>query len=203
MATSAVLSLYAAGVAPMTMSDDDLMVRVRVGDAEAFAELVSRHSDGLVSYLTHLTGGREKAEDIAQEALLRAFTHADGYVGDGRFAAWLYRIATNLAYSEARRRRRWFDRVDRVRTWLGLAQEEAPDRRMEGSASDDVMQQAIARLPEAFRAALVLREIEGWSYAQVAEALGVPEGTVKSRVNRGKAMLKADLAGWWGEVDHV
>lgn len=203
MGRSAVLSLYAAEVAPMPVSDDELMARVRSGDTSAFADLVARHSDGLVNYLCRVTGSRERAEDVAQEALLRAFTHADGYIGDGRFASWLYRIATNLAFSEGRRKRRWFDRIDRVRTWLGMVEEEQPDRRIEGEQSQDVMARAIARLPETFRAALVLREIEGWSYAEVSDALGVPEGTVKSRVNRGKAMLKADLEGWWGEVEHV
>jgi RNA polymerase sigma-70 factor (ECF subfamily) len=187
----------------MPLTDDDLMRRVQQGDTDAFAELVERHKSGLVNYMTHVAGSRERAEDLSQEAFLRAFTHADRYVGEGRFSAWLYRIATNLAYSESRRRRRWGERVDRVRRWLGMEERRGPDLQVQGSHEQLMMQEALTRLPESFRAAVVLREIEGWSYADVAEALGVPEGTVKSRVNRGKAMLRKDLAAWWGEVDHV
>jgi RNA polymerase sigma-70 factor (ECF subfamily) len=197
------LSMVVPEVVVLPMSDDHLMARVRDGDAAAFSVLVSRHSDGLVNYLVHVTGGRERAEDVAQEALLRAFTHADRYVADGRFSAWLYRIATNLAYSESRRRRRWYDRVDRVRAYIGMSPQRLPDTQVLGDQAQDAMRGAIARLPEAFRAALVLREIEGWSYAEVAEALDIPEGTVKSRVNRGKALLRTDLASWWGESEDV
>jgi RNA polymerase sigma-70 factor (ECF subfamily) len=179
------------------------MHRVQCGDTDAFAEIVARHKSSLVNYMTHVAGSRERAEDLSQEAFLRAFTHADRYRANGRFTAWLFRIATNLAYSESRRRRRWGDRVDRVRVWLGMVETRSADLKIQGTEEQRAMQAALERLPDSFRAAVVLREIEGWSYADVAAALDVPEGTVKSRVNRGKAMLRADLAAWWGEAGDV
>ncbi|MCB9681321.1 MAG: sigma-70 family RNA polymerase sigma factor [Alphaproteobacteria bacterium] len=183
--------------------DDALMRRVRTGDTDAFAVLVDRHKDGLVSYLTMLTGNRVSAEDLAQEAFVRAFTKCHQYVESGRFAAWLYRIATNQLRSEARRRKRWLERVDRVRVWISTGGERAPDADLQGSEEQVAVQRALQRLPEDYKAAIVLREIEGWSYAEIASTLDIPEATARSRVHRGKALLRTHLEGFWTEGDHA
>lgn len=197
-------TLLEASLVPLDGLDDSaLMERVQQRDAEAFAVLVDRHSKRLVGYLSHMAGGRQRAEEVAQEAFLRVWNAADAYDDRGRFTPWLYRIATNLAISEARRRKRWNERVDRVRAFWRPDPTPEPADTLQGRDEQAAVQAALATLPEEFRAAVVLREIEGWSYADVAGTLGVPEGTIKSRVNRGKAQLRVALASYWEDADHA
>ncbi|MBV8202860.1 MAG: RNA polymerase sigma factor [Acidobacteria bacterium] len=177
-------------------SDADLMARVREGDREAFADLVDRHQDAVVNYLTRLTGNRDRAEDLGQETFLRLFRSAAGYVEQGYLRAYLFRIATNLVRSGERRERR-------QRLLLPLLGGE-PDR-SEPSAHAGLLRQelqrlltaAIARLPLRYRVPLVLHEIEGWSYADIAADLACREGTIKSRIHRGRQSLKRQLETYW------
>src|SRR5260370_635899 len=166
-------------VLPQAASDAELMARVRAGDREAFADLVDRHKDAVVNYLTRLTGNRDRAEDLGQETFLR-----------------LFRSASNLVRSEERRERR-------QRLLLPLLGGE-PDR-SEPSAHAGLLRQelqrllnaAIARLPLRYRVPLVLHEIEGWSYADIAADLDCREGTIKSRIHRGRQALKRQLETYW------
>lgn len=177
-------------------SDADLMARVRAGDREAFADLVDRHKDAVVNYLTRLTGSRDRAEDLGQEAFLRLFRSAGGYVEQGYLRAYLFRIATNLVRSEERRERR-------QRLLLPLLGGESD--RSEPAAHASLLRQelrrvlaaAVARLPLRYRVPLVLHEIEGWSYADVAAELDCREGTIKSRIHRGRQALKRQLERYW------
>jgi RNA polymerase sigma-70 factor (ECF subfamily) len=177
-------------------SDADLMVKVRAGDREAFADLVDRHKDAVVNYLTRLSGSRDRAEDLGQETFLRLFRSAGGYVEQGYLRAYLFRIATNLVRSEERRERR-------QRLLLPLLGGE-PDR-SEPSAHAGLLRQemqrelatAVARLPLRYRVPLVLHEIEGWSYADIAAELDTREGTIKSRIHRGRQSLKRQLESYW------
>ena len=177
-------------------SDADLMARVRAGDREAFTDLVERHKDAVVNYLTRLTGSRDRAEDLGQETFLRLYRSAGGYVEQGYLRAYLFRIATNLVRSEERRERR-------QRLLLPLLGGE-PDR-SEPSAHAGLLRQelqrllnaAIARLPLRYRVPLVLHEIEGWSYADIAADLDCREGTIKSRIHRGRQALKRQLETYW------
>ncbi len=183
-------------VLPQAASDAELMARVRAGDREAFADLVDRHKDAVVNYLTRLTGNRDRAEDLGQETFLRLFRSASGYVEQGYLRAYLFRIATNLVRSEERRERR-------QRLLLPLLGGE-PDR-SEPSAHAGLLRQelqrllnaAIARLPLRYRVPLVLHEIEGWSYADIAADLDCREGTIKSRIHRGRQALKRQLETYW------
>src|ERR1700730_12526293 len=177
-------------------SDADLMARVRAGDREAFADLVDRHKDAVVNYLTRLTGNRDRAEDLGQETFLRLFRSAAGYVEQGYLRAYLFRIATNLLRSEERRERR-------PRLLLPLPG--GGTGRAEPSAHAGLLRQelqrllnaAIARLPLRYRVPLVLHEIEGWSYADIAADLDCREGTIKSRIHRGRQQLKQRLEPYW------
>lgn len=178
------------------VSDADLMVRVRAGDRDAFADLVDRHKDAVVNYLTRLTGSRDRAEDLGQETFLRLFRSVAGYVEQGYLRAYLFRIATNLVRSEERRERR-------QRLLLPLLGGD-PDR-SEPLAHAGLLRQelqrelaaAVARLPLRYRVPLVLHEIEGWSYADVAAELDCREGTIKSRIHRGRQSLKRQLESYW------
>lgn len=176
-------------------SDAELMAATREGDRDAFALLVERHKDPLVGYLARLTGCRQRAEDLAQDAFLALYQHAVRYVEQGRLQGLLYRIATNRLRSQERRARRWrlLEPVLFSRNGHGAEPAPAPQRVLAAEAQRELAA-ALAELPLAFRVPLVLHEIEGWPYADVARWLGCREGTVKSRIHRGRLRLRERLA---------
>ena len=201
--STALASALAADEVAFGSSDADLMTRFAAGDREAFGELVERHKDGLVCYLARLTGSRDRAEDLAQEAFLRVFRRAPAYRERGQFTAFLYRIATNLLRDEERRARRW--RLLAGALALGgeifarsarPAEPAAPDRLLADEARRRLSAE-LAALPLEWRAPLVLAEIEGWPLAEVARALGCREGTIKSRLFRGRRRLQQALEPYW------
>jgi RNA polymerase sigma-70 factor (ECF subfamily) len=180
----------------METSDADLMARVRGGDREAFGCLVDRHKDRMVNYLTRLTGCRDRAEETAQEAFLRLYRSAPRYHEQGRLAAYLYRIATNLVRQEDRRARR-----RRVLTGMFLSPANGhrpnghqPAHAPQSSLLRDELQgqlvAALGRLPLRYRVAVVLRDVQGWPYEEIARMTGCRQGTVKSRISRGRSMLR-------------
>lgn len=176
--------------------DEETMARLRSGEREAFAALVDRYKDAIVTYLTRLTGDRDRAEDLAQETFLRLYRGAAGYDERGQLRAYLYRIATNLARSEARRARRL--RLLAPLLHPGVAHE--PPASAAGLLRDELQRQvaaAVAALPLRWRVPLVLHEIEGWPYAEIAAQLGLREGTVKSRIHRGRQRLRRTLEPYW------
>lgn len=189
----------------MDPSTTDLLQRSRSNDQEAFGLLVDRHKGLVVNYLTRLTGSRDRAEEIAQETFVRLYQKLDVYRHEGALSAFLLRIATNLVRSEERRKKRWRN----LRPVL-VASEFLPFSRVVDSsrqgdqegmllASEEqrMVARALASLDLLYRAPLVLREIEGCSYQEIAEALDCQEGTVKSRLHRGRQLLKERLAPYW------
>lgn len=176
-------------------SDARLMRRVRAGDRDAFADLIDQHKDGVVGYLTRLTGDRDRAEDLAQETFLRLFRSAAAYTEQGLLRAYLFRIATNLVRSEERREKR----LRLLLPFLGggrHAEPTAPSGLLRQELQRKVAS-AVTQLPMRYRVPLVLHEIEGWSYADIAREIGCREGTVKSRIHRGRQRLKEQLAPYW------
>jgi RNA polymerase sigma-70 factor (ECF subfamily) len=184
-----------AQVHPPIPSDAGLMERTRGGDRDAFADLVDRHKDAVVSYLARLTGDRDRAEDLAQETFLRLWRSAASYVEQGFLRAFLFRIATNLVRSEERRDKRF--RL--LLPFLGRRDHDEP-----AAPSGLLLQElhrevagALAALPLRYRVPLVLHEIEGWTYGDIARELGCREGTVKSRIHRGRQHLRQKLEPYW------
>lgn len=183
-------------------SDAALMVRVQGGDRDAFGDLVERHEDAVVNYLTRLTRDRGRAEELAQEAFLRLYQKASRYEERGHLLSYLLRIATNLLRSEQRRAQRW-------RALLPIAASNAeppppsPQRRALSAEATRVVDEALEKLPLRYRAPVVLRDIEGLSYKEIAAALGCREGTVKSRINRGRERLKTLLEPYWRGVENA
>ena len=178
------------------VGDAELMTRVRSGDREAFAQLVDRHKDGLVNYLTSLTRSRDRAEELAQESFLRLYQHSARYREQGQFVPFLFRIATNLLRSEERRARRW--RLLSMKfSSNGHDPGPTPQARLLKKEASEHVTRALAELPLKYRSPLVLREIEGWSYRDIASALGCGEGSVKSRINRGRTRLRHLLGPYW------
>lgn len=176
-------------------SDAELMARVKDRDREAFAELADRHKDAVVSYLTRLTGDRDRAEDVAQETFLRLFRSARDYREQGFLRAYLFRIATNLVRSEERRERRRLLLLPFLRR-DDHTEPAAPAGMLRREMHREVSA-ALAKLPLRYRVPLVLHEIEGWSYVDIAQEMNCREGTVKSRVHRGRLQLKARLEPYW------
>ncbi len=178
-------------------SDDRLVALGLSGERAAWGELVERHKDGLVNYLTRMTGERATAEDLAHDAFVRLFEHAASYRPLGKFRAYLYRIAVNLLRSQQRRKQRWRLIASHFLPANGDRPEPPPSARMLGHERDRQVADAVARLPQRFRAPIVLFNVEGWSYREIADALGCREGTVKSRIHRGRLLLRRALAPYW------
>ena len=172
------------------------MGRVQTGDGEAFTSLVERHQGALQRYLTRVLGCPDRAAELAQETFIRAFQHAGRYEPTGPFATWLFTIATNRARQELRRQRRWrfVPLLPGPAEGNGHgpipAQPEATLLREELTVR---LEAAVAALPARFRLPVVLRDVEGKSYDEIGRILGCRLGTVKSRVNRGRHLLKTRL----------
>lgn len=178
-------------------SDGHLLAAAREGDREAFACLIDRHKDRLVSYLTRMTGHGDRAEDLAHEAFLRLYERGGGYREQGKLEAYLMRIAVNLLRSEERRegRRRFLRSV--FLSSNGHHSTPGPQARVLENELRRELQRAIASLPLRYRIPLVLRDVEGWSYRDIAELTDCREGTVKSRIHRGRRRLRDELTPYW------
>lgn len=162
-------------------ADRDLVAQHCAGDPEAFGELFRRHRDRMWAVALRTTGNRELAADCLQEAFISAFRRADSYRGDAAVTTWLHRIVVNAC----------LDRLRRERPVTPLPDRELPDRHDAPAQVETRLdvQEALARLPEAQRVALVLVDMHGLPVAEAAAVLEVPEGTVKSRCARGRAAL--------------
>lgn len=180
-------------------TDAELMLRVKAGDRRAFAFLVDRYKDSLVSYLSRMTRCGDRAEELAQDAFVRLYESAPRYREQGQLGGYLFRIATNLLRSEERRARR-FRLLSPAFSANGhgvAPPPPSPQRRLLSDEATEIVTDALGRLPVRYRAPIVLREIDGLSYREIAAALGCREGTVKSRINRGKERLRALLEPFW------
>ena len=194
----------------MESQDTQLIERAQADDHEAFGELVERHKDRVVNYLTRLTGCRDRAEDIGQETFVRFFQQLRRYRDRGHLVAYLMRIATNLVRSEERRKRRWLllePIFNHSETLVGVPAsgfQAVPNPQICLLAREEQQQvaEALATLDLRYRAPLVLREIEGLTYDEIAAALGTNEGTIKSRLHRGRQMLKEKLTPYWNGGEH-
>ena len=178
------------------MTDDALMKQVTEGDEDAFGQIVDRYKDSLVNYLTHLVRSRDRAEELAQDAFVRLYRSAANYREREKLGPYLFRIATNLTVSEIRRERRWNLLLPRLNASTSPSIE-APDKNL---ITDEIQKQvaaALEKLPVKYRAPLVLFEIEEWSYDEIAAALSLPDGTVKSRISRARELMRRQLAPWW------
>jgi RNA polymerase sigma-70 factor, ECF subfamily len=160
-------------------------------------EIVRTHSGRVYRLAYRLTGNQHDAEDLTQEVFVRVFRSLSTYT-PGTFEGWLYRITTNLFLDGARRKQRIrFDGLpedahDRLPS-RGLNGLEGPAEKFDADGFDHDVQQALAALPEDFRAAVVLCDIEGMTYDEIADVLGVKLGTVRSRIHRGRGMLRKQL----------
>jgi RNA polymerase sigma-70 factor (ECF subfamily) len=169
--------------------------RARAGDAEAFRAVVSETHATVFRLAAALSADRDEAADVVQETYVRAWGRLEELREGAAVLGWLCRIARNVAHD---RRRSWWSRV---RAPLAAARAEpspreaAPDEALAAAERAGAVRRALARLPEKHRVVLVLREVEGMAYEEMAAALGVPPGTVESRLHRARAALARRLAG--------
>src|SRR5689334_2005952 len=190
--------------AVLSLSDEDLMARAALDDAKAFTELVRRYQTRVVHLVSRLLNDREVSEDIAQEVFVRVHLHRKNYRTGSKFSTWLFTIAANLAKNEMRRRkrRRNWSSLDEMQETLKDASLQFADKKsnrqedLEREQLSGVVGDAIATLPDRYRIALVLRDIEGLAYEEIGLALKIPGGTVRSRINRARLMLKRKLEPW-------
>lgn len=183
----------------MDPSDEDLARRARAGDSGAYGELVTRHEARIYRVCLRIVGDPEDARDAAQDAILSGLRTIRAFRGDAAFTTWMHRIAVNACYDLIRRRRR--QPMLHVVGEDGWEAEPGPPvaDHADEIAGTIAVAGALARVPEEFRAALVLADVEDLPYEEIASILGVAIGTVKSRVHRGRAALGRAL----GEPDPV
>ncbi len=206
--------MESTGAAPSARAaappDDDaaiaLVRRAQAGELAAFNTLVLRHQDAIYSLALRFLGNREGAEDAAQEAFIRAYRSIGSFRGD-RFRSWLFTIVSNVARDELRRQQRRPQRsLDEARDDPDAPDLDPPDRgptpESEAMRGDlrRALETALQELPEQWRMTVVLADVHGLSYEEVAEATGVAVGTVKSRLSRARGRLR-DLLRASGELD--
>lgn len=170
--------------------DHRLLRQVQDGDMVAFGKLVDRYRDRLMNVIGRMLASREEAEDIVQEAFLRVYQHRSSFDFKHCFSTWLYTIALNLARNELRKKKKYkfVDIFDMQNKEVETAVEAKVPSNL-GAA----LKAAIESLPEKYKTAFLLRDIEEMPYEEVARVLTVPLGTVKSRVNRARAILREKL----------
>jgi RNA polymerase sigma-70 factor, ECF subfamily len=181
--------------------DDQLVQRARAGDQQALDDLLRRHQERIHAVCRRLVGNDADALDATQEALISVVRGLRRFDGRSSFSTWVYRIATNAALDELRRRtRRPVVSLDDERAGL---REPAAGGPSIGQAVGDRLDidAALARVPLEFRAPVVLRDLCRLDYAEIAEVLGIPAGTVRSRISRGRTALAALLADPEGNPD--
>lgn len=184
------------------LSDHQLMESVAGGDESAFGEILRRYRDRITNFIFRFLNDREEAIELAQEAFVRVYFAAGRYHSGYAFSTYLYRIAANLAISELRRRNRrrltslqgfFRDEESEDKDYDPVDGGQLPDRKFESDERSRIIGRAIASLPENYRLPIVLRDVEGLSYEEVAEVLGLGLGTTKSRISRGRAILRDKL----------
>ncbi|GAC1320273.1 MAG: RNA polymerase sigma factor [Thermoleophilaceae bacterium] len=188
----------------MIDGDADLVARARGGDRAAFEELVRRHADRLYAVVLRMVGDNHDAEEVTQEAFVRAWRAIGRFKGDSQFFTWLYRIGVN----EARRRG---DRGQRgvLRGIRSLDLEpidppdpsESPHSRAERADLRRALEEAVRSLPHAYRAPLILRDVEGLSTAQAATIIGIGEAAFKSRLHRARLAVRDAVRAYLAEDD--
>lgn len=187
-------------------SDHALLEATRTGDEDAFAELVSRYRNQITSYIYRMTNDYDGAVDLAQETFVRVYRAADRYQTTYAFSTYIYRIATNLAISELRKRKRrklvsltgFFQSKDGAEPQEFNPVDEKPlvDSVMVADERRLAVQRAISTLPEKYRAPLILRDVDGRSYDEISRILETSEGTVKSRISRARGFLREKMSAY-------
>src|SRR5688500_4018716 len=183
----------------MTWTDEELVARSIGGDAESFNELILRWERPIYALAYRTIGREEEARDVCQETFLRAFRALPGFRGQAKFSSWLYRIALNLCRDWIRRERRAQvvqapENVDLVEMAAALEPAESVEDLVARKDMARAVERAMAGLPEEQRTAIILKEYHGLTFQEIADLVGCPLSTVKTRLYQGLTVLRRELA---------
>ena len=176
-------------------SDEELIAKFQNGDVGAFNQIVIRYKDRLLNFIYRFMNDIDKAEDLVQDTFLKLYTHKHSYKEIAKFSTWLYTIAGNLAKTELRKikRRKTFSVTDlsyEDQEFIISDVDTGPDEDIISRNLEKNIQSALNELPNEFRTVIILRDIQELSYEEISSIIGVPLGTIKSRINRGRLKLQ-------------
>ena len=182
---------------PLTEFSDEELIKVfqDFNTLEAYEILVKRYKDPLMNFVYRFVGDRDICTDVVQDTMIKFYLNKDSYRSFAKFSTWIYTIAGNLAKNELKRRRRRsivsIDNNDDERT-LQIEDKSflAPDRAADGQIKNEMIQKALLKVKSVYREVVILRDIQDLSYEEISEITGLAIGTVKSRINRGRAQLQ-------------
>ena len=188
--------------------DEELIKRFVAGDEKAFVELMRKYKEPITSFSYRFLGDYDDAVDVAQETFVRVFRFAHTFKGEVKFTTWLYAIAANLSRTELKRFRRKngvslqkeFRYGEESDTWDVPDETYRPDERVDRTRISQEVQTALMRVSPSYREMVVLRDIQQLSYEEIATITETELGTVKSRINRGRAQLQELLKGLYEEM---
>jgi RNA polymerase sigma-70 factor (ECF subfamily) len=196
----------------LTDPDIQLMLNFKEGDQRAFRLLFDKYKKQVINYCFRFCGHRGVAEDLAQETFLRVYKAAARYRPEARFSTWLFKIAANVCLNEVRKPvyRARLESIDQAsdedhagtQELAMEAEQSMPDRLLEAHEDQILIRQAMNRLPDEQRTALLLRATEGFSYEEIGRQINRSENHVKTIIYRGRQRLKKILGAYWGKNDH-
>ncbi len=180
------------------ITDEELIARFQSGDEGAFEEIVQRYSNRLLNFAYRFVLDRDEAEDIVQDTFLKVYQNRHAYREIAKFSTWIYTITGNLAKTILRKRRRRklfsFSRMGTEEKEIDIpSTDKSPEDRIEGRYDERMIQKAMEKLPEHFKVAIILRDIQELSYEEISNIIDVPLGTVKSRINRARLRMQDEL----------
>lgn len=175
--------------------------KAKTGDQQAFGELIDLYQHKVYQLCLRMIGNREEAEDLAQEAFLRAYLNMDTYDIDKKFSSWLYRIATNVTIDRLRKKKPDYYLDAEIAGTEGMtlytllaAEEKLPEDQVITLEMQEMVQKEIIQLPPKYRSAIVLKYIEDLSLQEISDILNIPVATVKTRIHRGREALRKRLS---------
>ena len=179
-------------------SDEQLISRFQAGDENAYVELVNRFKDNLINFVYYLLKDEELSEDIVQETFIKVYEKKHYYKPIAKFSTWIYTIARNLANTELRKKNRakimYLSHMkDDNQNHELKSKDQSLISKIENEYLFDELHLAIDKLPDNYKTAIILRDIQGLNYEEISNIVGVPLGTIKSRINRARLQLQVDL----------
>ena len=172
------------------MDERELIARLQKRDEAAFEELIRQYEKKVYTLCFRMCGNSEDAEEAAQDAFLALWRGIDRFRQESSLSTWIYRLATNTCIDTLRRRKKQSGSVS-----LDDDTSPQPQETVEHREAQKLLQEGLSALPEEYRKVLILREIEGLSYTEIAESASIELGTVKSRISRGRSLLRNFLSG--------
>lgn len=212
MGTARTVSIPLEQTSPAQNEEAAFVAELQAGSEDAFAYLLTLYQNPVFNLVSHIVENAADASDVLQDVFVKVFKGIRGFNGDSSLKTWIYRIAVHEASNH---RRGWIRRHFRepvsmddtespavAPKWEPASTERTPYQVFEQAERQEVIKKALASLAPAYRAVVVLREIEGLPYEEIGQVLGLAEGTVKSRLLRGRELLRRKLASYVG-TEHV